>query len=98
MQSIVFLVLYLKKTHLHPTFIIDGFNCWKRVNDGDRCPLLIHVGLPTSPHKNAVHCVEELMKVTGHIDKLLNVQSLEEVEKNRLRLKITIESVQYLSL
>ena len=43
---------------------------------------LIHVGLPTSPHRNVVYCVEELMKVTGHIGKVLNAQSLEEVQKN----------------
>ncbi|XP_074381824.1 uncharacterized protein LOC141723813 isoform X2 [Apium graveolens] len=33
------------------------------------------------------------MKVTGHINKVLNTQSLEEIQKNRLRLKATIESV-----
>ncbi|KAK1376652.1 hypothetical protein POM88_032845 [Heracleum sosnowskyi] len=41
---------------------------------------------------------EELMKVTRHIDKVLNAQSLEEVQKNRLRLKASIASVRWLSL
>lgn len=90
--------IFENKAPLHPTFTTDGFNCWKRVNDGPRCPLLIHVGGHTSPHSNAVQCCQELMKVTGHIDKVLNAQSLEEVQKNRLRLKTTIESVRWLSL
>ncbi|XP_074351956.1 uncharacterized protein LOC141691112 [Apium graveolens] len=33
-----------------------------------------------------------------HIDKVINSQSLEDVKKNRLRLRATIEAVQYLSL
>ncbi|XP_074381825.1 uncharacterized protein LOC141723813 isoform X3 [Apium graveolens] len=53
----------------------------------------MNVGGPSSPHSNAVHCVQDLMKVTGHINKVLNTQSLEEIQKNRLRLKATIESV-----
>ncbi|KAK1393092.1 zinc finger MYM-type protein 1-like [Heracleum sosnowskyi] len=90
--------IFENKSPLHPAFTTDGFNYWKRVNDGVRCPFLIHVGTPTSPHSNDVQNCEELMKVTGHIDKVLNAQSLEEVQKNRLRLKASIESVRWLSL
>ncbi|KAK1378228.1 TTF-type domain-containing protein [Heracleum sosnowskyi] len=90
--------IFQNKAPLHSALTIDGFNCWKRVNDGIRCPLLTHMGTPNSPHSNAVQCVEELMKVTGHIDKVLNTQSSEEVQKNRLRLKTTIECVRWLSL
>ncbi|KAK1398115.1 Zinc finger MYM-type protein [Heracleum sosnowskyi] len=90
--------IFENKSPLHPAFTTDGFNCWKKVNDGVRCPFLIHVGTPTSPHSNDVQNCEELMKVTGHIDKVLNAQSLEEVQKNRLRLKASIESVRWLSL
>ncbi|XP_047317558.1 zinc finger MYM-type protein 1-like [Impatiens glandulifera] len=90
--------LFQEKSHINPSFTIDGFNNWKRVNDGVKCPLLIHVGGPTSSHSNSVKCVEDLMKVSGHIDNILNAQSLDEVQKNRLRLKTTIESIQWLSL
>ncbi|XP_061948260.1 uncharacterized protein LOC133671506 [Populus nigra] len=38
------------------------------------------------------------MKVRRHIDKVLNAQTVEEVQKNRLRLMTTIESVRWLSL
>ncbi|XP_047309415.1 zinc finger MYM-type protein 1-like [Impatiens glandulifera] len=90
--------LFQKKSPINPSFTIDGFNNWKRVNDGVKCPLLIHVGGPTSSHSNSVKCVEDLMKVSGHIDNILNAQSLDEVQKNRLRLKTTIESIRWLSL
>ncbi|KAK1391494.1 zinc finger MYM-type protein 1-like [Heracleum sosnowskyi] len=42
--------------------------------------------------------IRRLKNVTRHIDKVINCQSLEEVKKNRLRLRSTIEGVRYLSL
>ena len=54
----------------------------------------MHVGSPTSPHNNAVKSAEDLMKVSRHIDKVLNAQTVEEVQKNRLRLTTRIECVQ----
>ncbi|XP_057464028.1 uncharacterized protein LOC130753881 isoform X1 [Actinidia eriantha] len=56
------------------------------------------VGGHTSPHNNAVQSVEGLRNVGRHIDKVINAQSAEEIQKNRLRLKATIESVRWLSL
>ena len=70
----------------------------KRVNDEVRCALLMHVESPTSPHNNVVKSAENLMKVSRHIDKVLNEKTVEEVRKNRLRLTTTIESVRWLSL
>ncbi|GFS41709.1 general transcription factor 2-related zinc finger protein [Actinidia rufa] len=55
-------------------------------------------GGPTSPHNNAVQSIEGLRNVARHIDKVINAQSAEEIQKNRLRLKATIESVRWLSL
>jgi hypothetical protein len=26
------------------TFTVKGFNCWKKVNDGERCAFLTHMG------------------------------------------------------
>jgi hypothetical protein len=97
MQCFVFHALSLK-TKCHLTFTTEGFRSWKRVNDGVRCALLMHVGSLTSPHNNAVKSAEDLMKVSRHIDKVLNAQTDEEVQKNRLRLTTTIESVRWLSL
>jgi hypothetical protein len=45
-----------------------------------------------------VKSAEDLMKVSRHIDKVLNAQTAEKVQKNRLKLMTTIESVQWLSL
>jgi len=53
----------------------------------------MHVGSPTSLHNNAVKSAKDLMKISRHIDKVLNAQTVEEVQKNRLRLMTTIESV-----
>jgi len=53
----------------------------------------MHMRSPTSPHNNAVKSAKDLMKVSRHIDKVLNAQTVEEVQKNRLRLTTTIENV-----
>ncbi|KAK1398788.1 TTF-type domain-containing protein [Heracleum sosnowskyi] len=79
-------------------FTIDGFKSWKRVNDNERCAFLVHIGTSNSPHKKAIKSYERLKNVTRHIDNVINCQSLEEVKKNRLRLRATIEGVRYLSL
>ena len=78
---------------LHPAFTIDGFSSWKRVNNGVKCVFLSHMGGLVSTHNNAVRSVEALKNILGHIDKVMNVQSSEEIKKNRLRLKATIDSV-----
>jgi len=80
------------------TFTIEGFRSWKRVNDRVRCALLMHVASLTSPYNNAVKSAENLMKVSRHIDKVLNAKTVEKVQKNRLRLATKIESVRWLSL
>ncbi|XP_073035319.1 uncharacterized protein [Primulina eburnea] len=90
--------LFQGKETRYPTFTVNGFRSWKRVNDGKRCALLMHVGGPTSPHNNAVQSMGVLMNVSGHIDKVMNAQTSEEVNKNRLRLKATIESIRWLCL
>ncbi|KAK1376359.1 hypothetical protein POM88_032552 [Heracleum sosnowskyi] len=79
-------------------FTIDGFKSWKRVNDNERCTFLVHIGGSNSPHKKAIKSLEGLKNVTRHINKVINCQSLEEVKKNRLRLRAIIEAVRYLSL
>ncbi|XP_052309181.1 uncharacterized protein LOC18099599 [Populus trichocarpa] len=73
--------IFENKVSRHLTFTTEGFRSWKRVNDGVRCALLMYVGSPTSPHNNAVKSAEDLMKVSRHIDKVLNAQTVEEVQK-----------------
>ena len=68
------------------------------MNNGVKCVFLSHMGGPVSTHNNAVRSVEALKIILGHIDEVMNVQSSEEIKKNRLRLKATIDSVQWLTL
>ncbi|XP_073030628.1 uncharacterized protein [Primulina eburnea] len=87
--------------HKHPrnlVFTIDRFKYWKRANDGDRCAFLMHIGCNTSPHNNDVEYLANLMNISRHIDKVINAQSSEEKQKNRLRLTATIESIRWLTL
>ncbi|XP_017250750.1 uncharacterized protein LOC108221379 [Daucus carota subsp. sativus] len=90
--------LFEKDTATQHAFTIDGFRSWKRVNDGERCAFLIHVGSCSSPYNKAMSALHNFRNVTGHIDKVMNAQIMEEVKKNRLRLKSTIEAVRWLSL
>ena len=76
----------------------DGFNNWKRVNDGANCAFLLHAGVSSSSHNNCEMCLENLKKSSQHIDKVMNAQSREEVLKNRMRLKATIQTVRLLAL
>ena len=45
-----------------------------------------------------MQAVEDLSNVTNHINRLMNAQTSKEIQKNRLRLKISIESARWLSL
>ncbi|XP_075521547.1 uncharacterized protein LOC142554755 [Primulina tabacum] len=90
--------LFEHKHPRNPAFTIDGFKYWKRVNDGNRCAFLMHIGCNNSPHNNAVEYLDNLMNIPRHIDKVINAQSSEEKEKNRLRLTATIESIRWLTL
>ena len=76
----------------------EGFNNWKRVNDRSKCVFLLHVGLASSLHSYCVISHDNLKKSSQHIEKVLNVQSKEEILKNRMRVKATIETIQVLAL
>ena len=62
-------------------FISTGFNNWKKVNDGMKCPLIRHVGKdPNFPHKISVKCCEDLKNYSSHIDKLIERERERERE------------------
>ncbi|XP_074326913.1 uncharacterized protein LOC141664857 [Apium graveolens] len=90
--------LFEKDSSSQHAFTIDGFKNWKRVNDNERCLFFVHIGGDNSLHKKAVKSLEGLTDITRHIDKVINRQSLEEINNNRLRLRATIEVVRYLNL
>ncbi|PIA36735.1 hypothetical protein AQUCO_03200003v1 [Aquilegia coerulea] len=79
-------------------YTINGFNSWKGVNNSAKCSFLTHVGGPCSPHMSAVRSCEDLVRVSQHVNNLVIRQSKEDVMKNRLRLKTTIEIVKWLAL
>ncbi|XP_050386958.1 uncharacterized protein LOC126803220 [Argentina anserina] len=89
--------LFAKGPKVNPALTTDGFSDWKRVRDGKNCVFLNHIGGPCSLHNSCVKCVADLMKAPQHVDIILNRQSRDEILKNRLRLKTTIESVRYLA-
>jgi len=74
------------------------FRNGKNVHDGKKCAFLTHIGDDLcSPHNNAVKSCEDLKQQSRHIDKLLNAQSTEQIQNNRLRVKTSIDVVQWLT-
>nr|KYP50112.1 Zinc finger MYM-type protein 1 [Cajanus cajan] len=80
-------------------FIATGFKSWRKVNNGKNCAFLKHIGKdPCSPHNNAVRACQDLLNQNCHIRNVFHVQSLDQIMKNHLRLKTSIDTVRYLSL
>jgi hypothetical protein len=52
---------------------------------------------PNSPHKIVMRCCDDLKNNLHHIGKLIEKQSLQKMENNRLRLKTIIDSVRWLA-
>ncbi|XP_042423624.1 zinc finger MYM-type protein 1-like [Zingiber officinale] len=77
----------------------EGFDNWKRVNQGKTCAFLAHIGsVASSPHTMCERRVENLMRPSQHIDNVIHVQAKEEKEKNRLHLRTSIVTVRWLAL
>ncbi|XP_075481079.1 uncharacterized protein LOC142521774 [Primulina tabacum] len=77
----------------------EGFDNWKRVNQGKTCAFLAHIGsAASSPHTMCERRAENLMRPSQHIDKVMHAQSKEEKEKNRLRLNTSIVAIRWLAL
>lgn len=69
------------------SFVVDGFNKWKKVNDGVNCPLLGHVGKnPNSSNRIVVKSCEDLQNQSQNIWRLFGRQASKEVENSRVRL------------
>jgi hypothetical protein len=62
------------------TFTVKGFNCWKKVNDGERCAFLTHMGKgPNLAHRFATRCLENLKNQSCHIEKVVKRQTTQEI-------------------
>jgi hypothetical protein len=74
------------------------FNNRKKASDVMNSSLIGHVGKdPNSSHKIVVKYCEDLMNQSGHIYKIVEKQTLQEIMNNWLRLKTSIDSVQLLA-
>jgi hypothetical protein len=80
--------VFAKKSTGRPrldAFIVKGFDNGKKASDKMNSSLIGYVWKdPNSPHKNAVKCCEDLMNKSRHIDKLVEKQTSQEIENNRL--------------
>ncbi|XP_023771138.1 uncharacterized protein LOC111919777 [Lactuca sativa] len=81
--------------HGYDAFTVKGFDNWKKVNDGKNCAFLKHIGC--SQHRNVVAFVENLMNQAAHIENIIVKQNEAQILKNRLRLKVSVDTVRWLS-
>jgi hypothetical protein len=79
-------------------FTVHGFVKWKKVNDGRKCAFLNHIGSePCSEHNNATNACQDLLNHRGHIEHAAAVGNKRDIERNQLRVKISIASVKWLT-
>lgn len=79
-------------------FTHHGFNKWKKVNSGQYCGFLVHMGkMPNSEHKKAEQCLLDLMNTSQRIEAILLRQTAEEIQNNRLRLQASIKAARWLA-
>ena len=85
--------------HNSSAFTLEGLCAWKKVNDGEKCAFLCHVGKdPNSMHKVAMKHMWDLANQAQHIQKIIEKQSSQQIENNRLRLKASIDAVKCLTM
>jgi hypothetical protein len=74
------------------TFTVKGFQSWKKVNDGDKCSFLTHMGRDaSSAHNYSVQCFNNLKNSMAHIDKVIVRQNEKIVADATLRISTTID-------
>ncbi|KAK9757391.1 hypothetical protein RND81_01G159100 [Saponaria officinalis] len=78
-------------------FTIEGFRSWNKVNGKD-CAFLKHIGRDhNSAHKDVVKKCNDLLRMEQHIDTLIDNITPEIIERNRLKLKVSIIAVRWLT-
>ncbi|XP_061366649.1 uncharacterized protein LOC133309826 [Gastrolobium bilobum] len=81
------------------TFVVEGFRNWKKVNVGENCAFLRHVGKNAiSMHKNVVSSSCDLMNQSQHIEILVEKLTTHEIATNRLRLQVSVDVTRWLAL
>ncbi|KAK1390426.1 zinc finger MYM-type protein 1-like [Heracleum sosnowskyi] len=82
------------------TFTVKGFNSWRKVNNGKDCAFRCHVGKgdgSNSAHNFAAKCYYNLKNQPCHLEKIVEKQSAEEIKRNRMRLKTSIDAIKWLT-
>ena len=80
------------------TFTVKGFQTWRKVNEGKECAFLTHIGQDSnSAHNFAVRCFVNLKNNMGHIENVMVRQNEKVVLASRLRLKVSIDSIRWLT-
>ncbi|XP_024316455.1 zinc finger MYM-type protein 1-like isoform X2 [Brachypodium distachyon] len=80
------------------TFTVDGFSNWKKVNAGKNCAFLTHMGKDSnSAHNFSVRSFHSLKNSMTHIDKAIVQASAKMIGNARQRLKVTIDSIRWLT-
>lgn len=80
--------------HDWDVFTIKKCKSWKKINFGKSCAFLNHIKDDScSPHNNAMKFCADLMKQSGHISKVMHIQSWQQILHNRLRVKTSIDVV-----
>lgn len=75
-------------------FTVKGFDAWNRVN-GKECAFFQHIS--STQHRNAVAFRENLLNRKQHIEEKILKYNDEEIIKNRLRLKASIDVIRWLT-
>lgn len=79
-------------------FTVHGFSNWKKVNNGRKCAFLSHLGSePCSEHNNATKACRDLLNRQAHIQHIAAVGNQRDIERNQLRVKISIATVKWLT-
>ncbi|KAK9671916.1 hypothetical protein RND81_12G063600 [Saponaria officinalis] len=92
-------ILYAKPSgrQRENAFTIEGFRSLNKVNGKD-CAFLKHIGRDhNSTHKDAVKKCNDLLRMEQHIDTLIDNITPEIIERNRLKLKVSIVAVRWLA-
>ena len=79
-------------------FTKDGFRNWKKVNDGNSCSFLNHIGKePNSFHRASEQAMTDLMNQSQYIQKVLENFNSNQIASNQLWLKASIDVVKLLA-
>ncbi|XP_057488503.1 uncharacterized protein LOC130778716 [Actinidia eriantha] len=87
-----------QQDEIRRAYIKTGFQSWKKVNDGENCAFLTHVGKdPNSLHKRAMKGCQCLVNQSQHIEKIIEKQTSKQIANNHLRLKTSIDAIKWLT-